>query len=135
MNDEKPRLGAGDVKIMLDDGEGTMEELILRPSYNAAKILSSQGGGIMRMMQRVVDGDLDAVVSIITLGLGYVTQTRRGPKDLPERVWRTGLSDEAGGLSERCITYLRVLMAGGRMPQANSEEGAEEGSTDPRGAR
>lgn len=113
MSDEKPRMGAGDVEIHLLDADGQPERLVLKPSYNAAHALSAQSGGIFKVMQRIVDGDVAAVVATISLGLGYGSGNR-APADLPERVWRTGLTDESGGLSERCITYLRVLMGGGR---------------------
>lgn len=127
----RPRLGVGDVKITLLDQDGNPEEFVLKPSYNAARLLSAKSGGMMKTMQSVVDGDIDAVVQIISLGLGHGTSTSRGPKDLAERVWRTGLSDEAGGLAERAVTYLRVLMAGGRLPATDSGGPAGEGTADP----
>lgn len=127
MDTEKPRLGAGDVRITLLKEDGTPEELVLRPSYNAARMLSAGSEGLMKLMQRVVAGDVEAAASIVSHGLGYGTGSNRGPKDLAERVWRTGLSDESGGLAERCIMYLRVLMAGGRLP-ASADAGADDGS-------
>lgn len=124
-DDSKPRLGGGDVNINLMNGSGDPESFTLVPSYNAARVLSAQTGGMLKAMQRVMDGDIEAVVSIITLGLGYGMASNRAPKDLAERVWKTGMSDETGGLGERCITYLRILMAGGRLPGVTSEGGQD----------
>lgn len=130
MSENRPRLGAGDVPIVLLNEHGEEEKLVLRPSYNAARIISSQAGGLTNAMQKVGDLDLETIVSVVTLGLGYSTQTRRAPKDLAERIYRTGFSDDTGQLAERCVTYIRVLMSGGQLPvdPAPGEEGEEDPS-------
>lgn len=121
----KPRLGAGDVQIMLCDAQGdNPEPITLKPSYHAARTLSGLSGGLMGALERVTKLDVDAVVQIISLGMGS-TPTRRPPKDLGERVYATGLTDDTGALAERCVTYLRVLMNGGQMPQDGGEGGDE----------
>lgn len=101
---------------------------MLKPTFSAARSLSLQGG-VMKAMQRVLDGDVETVVAVISLGLGYGTASRRAPTDLAERVWQTGISDDSGGLGERCITYLRVLLNGGRLPA--DREPAGDGTDDP----
>lgn len=125
-----PRLGSGDVRIRLMSSEGQMEEHVLHPSYHAAKVLSAQTGGIWSAMERAAAFDVDVIASVVSLGLGYGVSERPVPKDLAERVWRTGLSDESGGLSALCIDYLRALMSGGRLPE-DGGEGAGGGEEDP----
>ena len=113
----KPRIGAGDVQITLLDPAGNPEALVLRPNYNAARTISAQSGGLMGAIERVSKLDLETITQVITLGLGYGTQSARGPKDLPQRIYATGLTDDPGGLAERCVLYLQVLMSGGQMPR------------------
>lgn len=116
------KLGGGDVPIQLDD-----EELVLRPTLYAAQTISRQSGGIAGAVERVLKLDFDAVLSVISIGLGY-GPSKKAPADLAERIWRTGLSDDTGSLAERAVTYLRVLSAGGRLPQ---KEKAEEDNQEP----
>lgn len=129
-NTTRARLGAGDVPITLLNEAGDPEDLVLKPSYNAARTLSRTAGGLMGAMERVAKLDTDTVVQVITLGLGYDSQNRRAPRDLDERVWSTGLSDDSGGLAERCVTYIRVLMSGGKLPKTDEAE-ARDDSPDP----
>jgi hypothetical protein len=105
--------------------------MVLRPTFHAARTISSRYGGTLSAAERVARLDLDVISDIIALGLGY-TSSRRHPSDLPERVWRTGLSDDTGGLAEKCILFLRTLASGGRPPRENEElEGASHDTDDP----
>lgn len=116
-SDPRPRIGAGDVSITLLDPGGSPEQLVLRPNYNAARTISAQSGGLLGAIERVSKLDLEVITQVITLGLGYGTSSQRGPKDLPQRIYATGLTDDTGGLAERCVLYLQVLMSGGQMPR------------------
>lgn len=129
---EHPRPGSGNVVITLLDVHGQPEEFELKPSYQAAKTLSAQSGGLLKLLERIGTLDLDAITQVVALGMGYGTQTRRGPPDLAERIWRTGVDDTSGGLAERCVLYIRVLMAGGRMPSDDDVE-EHDGAEDPTG--
>ncbi len=122
-DDTKPRIGAGDVPITLVDAAGNPEALVLRPNYNAARTISAQSGGLLGALDRVAKLDLETITQVITLGLGYGTQSARGPKDLPQRIYQTGLADDTGGLAERCVLYLQVLMGGGQPPRKVDDEG------------
>lgn len=133
---QKPSLGAGDVPIKLLKTDGvTEEELVLRPTFGAAQTLSRQHGGYMAVIEKLSRLDLDTIVMVVTLGLGYVYGggggTRKPPTDLQERIWRTGLTDDSGGLVERCITYIRSLSGGGRLPVNAEEEGTGEDTGNP----
>jgi len=143
MSDGKARLGAGDVRIVLVGGENDEpEEFVLKPSFYASRTLSNQSGGLVGVIDRLGKLDQDLATQVISLGAGFGGQTRRGPKDLAERIWRTGLSDEGfpqpatvpgeevGGLAERCVTYVRILMAGGHRPSQTTTE-AHDDTADP----
>jgi len=114
--EKKAQLGAGDVSLVLDG-----ETVYLKPSYFAARTISQQTGGIQGAIERVLRVDMDAIVTVVTLGLGY-GQQKPAPKDLAEKIWRAGLTDDTGRVVERAILYLRVLMGGGRMPADEDDE-------------
>jgi hypothetical protein len=98
----KPAPGAGNVPIELDG-----EERVLTPSLRAATTLSRQAGGLMGAVERCGRLDFDTIRSVIGLGLGL---TEHGSKDLPEKVYRTGLM----ALSGPAIRFLHILSNGGR---------------------
>ena len=129
MAENKPRLGAGDVKIVLQNSQGEPEDLVLKPTYHAARTLSAQTGGLMKALQSVADLNTEMVVTVVALGLGYGRQGRPPPSDLPERVWNTGLSDDTGGLASQCIVYIRALMSGGQLPKEAA--GSDSATPDP----
>jgi len=115
----RPSPGAGNVPITLD---GEDRELV--PSLGACTFLSRQGGGLMGLVQRCGALDMDAIVMVIAQGLGLMGQ---GSKDLPNLVYRTGVSDLAGP----CIRFINILANGGKPP---SEEDAADADGDPRPA-
>jgi hypothetical protein len=119
----RPALGAGDVVIVLGQGDDA-EEMVLRPTYRAAKTLSTKYNGLSSVIERVLRLDFEIVVDVIGIGLGY-TSTKRPPEDLAERVFHTGLTDDTGGLAERCVTFLHALAGGGRLPDKSEEEDGE----------
>lgn len=116
---KKPALGAGNVPIELDG-----EEMALKPSLRAATTLSRQAGGLMGAVERCGRLDFDTIRSVIGLGLGL---TENGSKDLPEKVYRTGLMT----LSGPAIRFLHILSNGGR--PVDPEE-ADEDRADPQTA-
>lgn len=91
-------MGAGDVPITIGG-----QEYVLKPTLKAAQELS-RNDGIGRMVQRCATLEIDAVVQVIAAGLG------RTSKDLPEKVYETGLRL----LAPACITFLTNLSNGGR---------------------
>lgn len=116
------RVGIGDVPIKIDG-----EELIMKPSWGAAQLVSQRFGGISGAVEKVIRLDIDSTVQIVMFGLGYVG-TRKPPIDLAEKIWRSGLTDQSGGIAEACVKFLHVLANGGRPPpeEAAAEEGAEQ---------
>lgn len=115
----RPVVGAGDVTINLLDAAGVPESMTLKPSFHAARTLSAQSGGLIGTLDRIARLDMDVIVQVVQLGVGG------RDKNLPERVYNTGLSDEEGGVAERCIAYVRVLMNGGRAPRNTAEDGGK----------
>lgn len=102
-------IGEGDVEIELDG-----EMVTLRPTLKAALTLTNGQGGLPVMVQRCINLEMDAIVSIISHGLGVYS------KDLPEKVYRTGLF----ALSGKCIRFLNILANGGRPLADDKEENA-----------
>jgi hypothetical protein len=78
-------------------------------------------GGIMGAIDKVVKLDIETIIAIVQVGLGY-GMGKRAPTDLAEKIWRSGLTDESGFMVERCVTYLRTLANGGRPPPAPEED-------------
>lgn len=107
----KPTLGAGNVEIELDG-----ETVVLRPSLMAAQAISRQSGGISSAVRAVGNYDFDVIVSVVALGLGA---TGQDAKSIPEKVWRTGLTDLVGPVS----TYLTIIANGGRPMSGGEGEG------------
>jgi hypothetical protein len=108
--DDEAKLGGGNVIITLAG-----EEKILKPTLMAAQMLSRSAGGLMGCIQEVLKLNLDTITQVISVGMGY-GGGRKPPMDLASKIWETGLTDERGGLVERCVLYLRVLANGGKMP-------------------
>lgn len=123
----EPKLGGGNVTIRLDG-----EEVILKPSLQAAQTISRQAGGLAGAMQAVLKLDLDVVTTVVGLGLGY-GGTKKPPQDLAEKIWRSGLTDASeGALASGCILFLRVLANGGQMPNDDViVEDGQEGDNHP----
>ena len=109
----KAAIGAGDVEIELDG-----EKAVLRPSLKAAQAISRQAGGIMGAMQALRTLDVDALTSVIALGLG------KEAKDVAEAVYRTGVAD----LTPPATLFLTMLANGGRP----ADDAGGEGGEDPR---
>ena len=107
-NRDTPALGEGDIPITIDG-----EDFVLKPSFQAASQLSRQQGGIMGSIERLVKLDVDTIMQVITVGLGY-GGNRPLPREMPERIWLTGFTDDSGGIVDKCVQYLRVLANGGR---------------------
>lgn len=124
---DQARAGGGNVPIVIDG-----EDFLLKPTYAAAKAVSSLHGGIAGTISKIVQLDVDTIVAVITAGLGH-TGNRPPPKDLAERVWRSGFSDDSGSIAERCVLFCRVLASGGRMPKETGDTGeANDENLDPR---
>lgn len=113
-------IGLGDVPITIDG-----EEMVLRPSWQAAQSISRMSGGIMGAIEKVVKLDMETIIAIVQMGLGF-GMGKRPPTDLAERIWRTGLTDEGGFVVERCVLYLRTLANGGRPPSADDEQAGDQ---------
>lgn len=103
----KASIGAGNVPITLDG-----EDVVLRPSLKAAQTISRQADGIMGAIDRVARFDLDALISIIALGLD------KPVKEVADAVWRTGCSD----LAPAAIKFLGILANGGRPSDGSGGE-------------
>lgn len=103
----KPRLGAGNVDVVIDG-----EPMTLVPTY-AAMVAISARGGLRGAMERILNLDSETIVDVLVAGLGYGSG-KRPPKDLAERIWRTGYTLPSGGLADAAFNYVSILANGGR---------------------
>lgn len=121
--DRKYSPESGEVGITLEGAEYT-----LRPTLDAALTLSRQAGGIRAAITRVLDLDLDTIISVIRLGIGRAEAKKL--KNLDRIIWENGLLDSQGELVLRCVEYLSNLARGGR-PEGSSGGGDGDDSSDP----
>lgn len=103
--EDRARIGDGEVKIDIGG-----REYVLRPSFYAAKALSSRYGGIMGAIQRVASVDIDVIIDVICTGIG----DKRPSDTFKEEIWRAGFTDDTSQLALSCAQYLRMLSNGGR---------------------
>lgn len=116
---KKTHIGAGNVEIELDG-----ETCTLKPSLQACQALSRMRGGINNTVRAVGDLDFDAMVTVIGLGLGL---SGKELKDLPEKVYETGLPELSGPL----IRYLSNVANGGK-PFDNGGSDEDQGNAESR---
>lgn len=116
-NEHSP--GVGNVAIDLDG-----ENLFLVPSLDAALFLSRQQGGLMGVLNRCENLEMDVITMVIAQGLG---KSGLGPKELPGKIYRSGIVV----CSTRAMEYLGVLMNAGKPRVSKDDE--EEGKKNPLG--
>jgi hypothetical protein len=117
---KNPSIGSGDVEIELYNiTTEEVEKKVLKPTFLAAQTLSRKHNGGIGLVQRLSNLDLDAISSVIELGLNL---TAHGAKTLPERIYQTGTMK----LSGPCIRYVHILQNGGKAPEDVEDEGGEE---------
>ena len=109
------KLTAGEVPVMLEG-----EELILKPTLRAMNAVNRQFNGLRNARERLVNEDADAVSFILRHGLNM---DDRAARDLPERVFRNGLT---GDLLVSLIRYVAILGNGGK-PLPDEPDGSDEG--------
>lgn len=107
MSENNTSPGAGNVEISLDG-----ENVMLKPSLNACQAISRQSGGMSAAVAAVGRFDFDLIVSVVTLGLAA---TGDAAKSMPDKVWRTGLTDLVGPVTK----YLMIIANGGRPVDEN----------------
>lgn len=106
-----PEPGAGDVAITLDG-----EEQFLRPTAEACMAISRMGGGLVAAIQKCRNLDFDAIVDIISIGLG-VNPGQKAKIIIPA-VFRSGTMH----LAADCILFIRTIANGGILPKDDGEE-------------
>lgn len=109
------KLNAGEVEITLNG-----ETLTLKPTIRAITTASRQFGGLMKAVEALRAGDLDAMAALISLGLGLQDKDAR---KMPDRVAENGITD---GLVVALINFVGILSNGGK-PLADDGEGAGSG--------
>lgn len=119
------KLGQGDIEITLDG-----DVYVLKPSLNAAQMISKRYGSLNDAIQKLASFDFNTAVDVICLGLGPRYGNAKQQQEIAEKVYKTGLSDDSGGLAERCVAYVLSVMRGGKPGplQAAVEAEATEGN-------
>lgn len=115
------KLTAGEVLVTLGD-----DELILKPTLRAMNAVNRQYNGLRNARERLVNEDADAIVFILRHGLNLDDKAAR---DLPERVFRNGLTGE---LLVALIRYVAILGNGGK-PLPDEADGRDEGEAQDQG--
>lgn len=126
MSNDKPRLGQGNIPIMLN---GVEQEL--KPSLYAVQTLSRKYMGLQAVLERVARLDFETCCDVIEVGLGRRISNPREKQELAEAIFEAGLTDDTGGLAAACARYVATLMRGGK-PLSSEEiremsEGVAEG--------
>ena len=121
---DQPRVGSGDIVLTLDESK-----YIMKPSLRAMQGISREFGGLQPASSRVLAMDIEAITRIVMLGAGL---TQRGAEGLSEKIWRTGLDIETGGVCQACFDYLQVLARGGRPAPSQTDQEASDDTMDPR---
>lgn len=114
--------GAGDVTIELGN-----EILVLKPTLQAGIAVSRQTGGIRGAIEKVMALDLDAIVSIIRVGIGPKEAKRL--VNLDQLIYENGFTDSQGALGAKLIEFLANIARGGKPADDEDKEGQD--SLDP----
>lgn len=116
-----PPLNEGEVAVeILDSSFTKLERHVLTASLNCCRSLSRMDGGLLPLAQKVASLDMDTIMTVLYLGLGYYG-TRRPPKDLEERIYRTGFVK----FTTPCSTLITYVANGGKAPKDTTGESAE----------
>lgn len=107
-------LDDGVVELTLDD-----ERVVLRPTLEAIQTLCRRYEGILPLLQRLRQLDLNAAVDVVMAGAGMAERDRRS---VAERLWRNAEPDWMARVQE----FALVLSNGGR-PLA-ADDGADDGA-------
>jgi hypothetical protein len=117
-NGPAPKLGQGNVTFELDGH--TFE---MKPTINAMRVLSTKYGGLQAVVDKVAQLDIQAIEDVIVMGLGPSYQSARQRKELMDKVFGAGLTDDTGAFALTCQKYVISLMRGGRPLNLDKEEG------------
>jgi hypothetical protein len=107
VSNKKAMPGAGDVELSVSG-----EKVVLRPSLNAAIKLSTQPGGLSKMVERCTDLDFDAICDVLIIGGGMTVG-----QETKEDIFKEGIIN----LVLPCVRFLNLLATGGK-PADESEE-------------
>lgn len=124
MNTDQRTLGQGDVPIVLVDVNGIPQNVVLKPSLHAIRMLSRKYGGLEPLINKLSALDFDVVVDVLSAGMQVPGHNPKAMQELEESAFRTGLSDQTGGLPRACVRFVVILMHGGKPPPQEAQAGA-----------
>lgn len=106
------RINSGEIPVVFEE-----QEVMLKPTLRAATTISRQFNGFAAARAALVAEQLDAVVFILRMGLNL---SDRDARDLPERVYKNGITAE---LLIPLIKYIAILGNGGKPLPDEPEDG------------
>lgn len=113
---ELPKIGAGEVEISLSG-----MRVVLKPTLQAATVLSRKWGGLQKLIIALGGYELDAYVDCIVVAGGV---TEKGKAALPERVFSHGIVNLIGPLTQ----FVGLLANGGRPSEPPADDDEAEGA-------
>lgn len=117
-NSPMPKLGQGNITVSL--GGETLE---LKPTINAAQVLSQRYGGLQDVQMKIVALDMNVITDVLCLGLGPRYASAKQRQWIAEKSFEAGLSDDTGGIAAQAQMYVLSLMRGGRpLPTKDADE-------------
>jgi len=96
------------------------EEIVLKPSLQATRMISRNFNGLGAARQALVAENFDAVAFVIRMGSGMKDREAR---DLDEKIYREGLT---GDLLVQLIQYVAMLGNKGKMMNFGADENDNE---------
>lgn len=123
---DNAQLGQATVSVTFHDGQ----VLELKPTIYAMQMISKLFDGLQGATQRIAALDIQCIHEVIILGAGAPHNQTKNRAAILEKIFLTGLTDDTGGLAERALTYVTLLMRGGRpAPQTvETSDGGTEGN-------
>lgn len=107
--------GEGDVEITL-----LGKKVFLKPTLKAALMVSRASGtlGSAELYDQVAKLNLDAIAYTVAAGMG------KEPDEVLESVYRNGMIPLMG----KCMTFIRTLNYGGRLPKEEPKGDGDKGN-------
>jgi hypothetical protein len=102
------------------------ETFTLTPTLTAVTGINAAFGGLYPAGQRAMAGDIQAIATIIRFGAGLKIKDE---SELVSKVFRAGVTSSA----TKAMTFVGILINGGKMPKEAGEQDGETGEAAPSG--
>jgi len=104
--------------ITIDLGDKRFE---LKPTYKAMQTISKNNAGLMNALQRLSRLEFETMHDVICAGIGPESlSTPKQRDEIGELIYAAGFTDDTGNLASKCVSFIMLLMRGGKQ---KAEEG------------